>query len=136
GPHPLHTCAGYLAVISETAAFPPGGPDPPQPPAECFPAFFQLRVQFRVGMDQPELEVAEEQLLAEARPQPGGLAGLLRDPPRLGFADLRASAASCGVQSLAHDASPSLGPILRYSAATSSYCPVLLAGNPRMRMPP
>src|SRR5262249_61811256 len=99
GPHPLHTCAGYLAVISETAAFPPGGPDPPQPPAECFPAFFQLRVQFGVGMDQPEREVAEEQLLAEARPQPGGLAGLLRDPPRLSLADPRGSL-------LAHDASP------------------------------
>jgi hypothetical protein len=74
-------------------------------------------------MDQPELEVTEEELLAEAWPQPVSLAGLLRDSPRLGLADLRASGArlSGGVKSLAHDASPSFhGPILRCSAAISS----------------
>src|SRR5205807_153467 len=44
----------------------------------------------RVGMDQVQPEITEEQLLAEARPLPPGLPCLLRHPARLALADLPA----------------------------------------------
>ena len=61
-----------------------------QPGAELLAALSGLVPLARVRVDQAELEVAEEELSAEAGQRPLGLPGLLRDLAGLSLADLRA----------------------------------------------
>ena len=59
------------------------------PLAELLAAFARLIVGHRMRMDQAQLEIAEEELLAEAGQRPATLPCLLGHLAGLGLADLR-----------------------------------------------